>query len=181
MIAKRGNKLPQPETMSVTHWREELDKAPPGSLLRALGDAWPKWVNVTAADLDLFRRVEARNNNPLASVTLLAKSGLYPPPELLLTLAARYDLYMKANADGYMDLETALIGAPKQRAGNWGKKVARRWRLAKQVFVVGRAEATGQTQTKGAEKAADHYGGDPASIARYYRTLKKSVEKNKRK
>lgn len=103
-------------------WRKRMNElraqsGEPGSRRESLDREWTAALAVRQG-YNPHRRND--REGPLLAVVTAVQSGDYPTPEALLALEEAMDEYMRGN--GEIDLEIALLGPVKRRAGNFSRR-----------------------------------------------------------
>ena len=97
--------------------------------------------------------------------------GFYPPPELLLLLRERFEVYMAAQ--GKVSLEEAFFGAPRRNAGNYAARSGDSYHGLATAMHNGKENGLSQLEVaeQYAEKRNIHV--EPESLVRAERRRKK--------
>lgn len=119
----------------VLKQREAITSALEDSPLGALRAQWKALESAIPESLRNGRRhrdglpVGPFRGEPLEVMCQLALEGSYPPPELLVAVAASWRAYMQAGGikdqsgrRPALDLEDVFFGAPKRRIGNYAER-----------------------------------------------------------
>lgn len=130
------------------------------AMQQALEQSWTllSQLSLDHEILEELRQQHLRRDNPLGTLGIWLAIGHYPPPEVLITLVTRFKEYLRAA--GKLDLETALIGRSRQRAGNHAARKARGARDATLIWEMGLRESEGYTQIEAAEIAVETHAAD---------------------
>lgn len=168
------------QSVPLSLWLDALSKPLTSTEQQALERVWKIQCerDVDRETLNGLRAQRRDRDNPLSELVMWLRLGCYPPPEVLIGLHQRFGRYLQAR--GKMDLETALIERPKQRAGNFAKRLALHARDVALAWEVGNQERDGGSHEAAAERAleslardmvdADLPAIDAASLARQHRT-----------
>jgi hypothetical protein len=85
-------------------------------VLGALEEDWAK-LEPEYNDFDLNRDdLSSVSKNPIGALCYMVEMGIYPPPELLLTLVDCFNLYK--DGGGTVELEEIFYGPVSKRVGN---------------------------------------------------------------
>jgi hypothetical protein len=181
---------------SIEEWRRWLTgeanaspKALSGDDARRAKQLEVLWQAVTACHEypPLFLRdLQAQTSlPPLALLFLHVGFGLYPPPELLLTLNDAFDKYM--DGCGKVDLESVFFGNLKTRVGNYaGRRFARGEKAKRTAHALVAADgATGKKLHYAAESVIDRFDlkgkkGKPMDAENLVKDVRKFRKENPR-
>ena len=126
-----------------------------------LADCWDDMEaacpNIQANESHLLRGRTHNDQPPLAQFFDYVESGLYPPPELLLTILDAWRVYREYGGD--LTLEEAFFGKPKPKAGNYAAQAMKMRKDLGAAFALGEHISQGKTKAKAAELIADKYPG----------------------
>ena len=116
-----------------------------------------------------LRRV---SGSPLSALFYMIDMGIYPPPELLLTLLDCWNTYSWSS--GGMSLEEAFLGKPVQKAGNFAKRSRAKHQKVFIEFQFLKEVRAGRSREDAAATVSEMVGGkpEPESILRMVRGLK---------
>lgn len=103
-----------------------------------------------------IRRV---SGTPLGALTYFLDMGLYPPPELLLTLADCWRTYIENS--GKITLDDAFLGKPKKSSGNYAKQKRTKFRRVVMTFDFITLLKDGKSRIEAAEIVSQRLGGKP--------------------
>jgi hypothetical protein len=108
---------------------ESNSPAPP-SMVEAMGNLQKQWITLDRYSDENFDWRACENDIPnyrnLTTVHAFVRSviaGEYPTPEIILSLAKSFDLYL--TAAGELSVEEVFFGRPKKRAGNFAGRSIR--------------------------------------------------------
>ncbi len=124
----------------VRQWRERLQVSTPPPALVPLETSWQAIDPALYAERGFTRSSdEGISGSVFDALFVLIGMGVYPPPELLLTLRDCYLEYIRGA--GELSLEDAFFGPPKHKGGNFARRQARDERnahLAAEFFLLQR-------------------------------------------
>lgn len=116
-----------------------------------------------------FSRTDASSrmtDNPLTALFYYVEMGFYPPPELLLALLERWEIYLAYQ--GRRPLEEIFLGHPKRKAGNYAQRRGSRNTKLMLEFSFRNLLEEGMTRAQAAETLSEQHGGlSPETILRY--------------
>ena len=85
-----------------------------------LEEAWATLRDTLYSDLNVDSDRSEQIDNPLKKLSFYLEFGMYPPPEVLISISETYQKYM--NLKGEIDLEEAFFGKPKKGKGNFSSR-----------------------------------------------------------
>ncbi|MCS6159837.1 hypothetical protein ACRN9F_23575 [Shewanella oncorhynchi] len=85
-----------------------------------LEEAWGLLRDTIYNDLDVDSDREYPICNPFKNLSYCLEFGMYPPPEVLISISETYERYMARK--GEIDLEEAFFGKPQKGNGNFSSK-----------------------------------------------------------
>ena len=85
-----------------------------------LEEAWGLLRDTIYNDLDVDSGREYPICNPFKKLSNCLEFGMYPPPEVLISISETYERYMARK--GEIDLEEAFFGKPKKGRGNFSSR-----------------------------------------------------------
>jgi hypothetical protein len=112
---------------------------------------------------------------PIDALFSYIRSGYYPPPELLLLLQERFDVYMAG--EGELSLEEVFFGPPHRNAGNFAARSGKETSGFAFKLIEGRSQ--GLSQIEAAEKYIEENNlhVEPESLVRSESRRKKKFRK----
>ena len=113
----------------------------------------------------------------LSSIFYYLEFGFYPPPELLLLLHERFDVYMAGEGD--VSLEEAFFGPPHRKVGNYAARRRSNGLYGFSSFHLLQGKKQGFSQHEIAEKFIEEnkLHVEPESLLRAVRRKKKKVRR----
>jgi hypothetical protein len=167
-VGQDGSIKPLPleeQWQQMERWHRFLQtkRNEPDSTLASLINAW-EFMDAEFNpnnEWNIERGAEIRRTNgaPLGALAHFLELGLYPPPELLLTLADCWNCYME-NA-GHITLEEAFLGKPRKSAGNYAKQRKSRFSRVRIKLDFVNLLSEGKSGTEAAEIISQRLGGKP--------------------
>jgi hypothetical protein len=154
----------------LNEWHEAIESRDhPGSTsTEFLADCWKDMEaacpNIQANKSHLLRGRTHNDQPPLAQFFEYVEDGLYPPPELLLTILDAWRTYRESGGDLLM--EDAFFGGPKPKAGNYARQAMKKRKDLGAAFELGKYQSQGKSKEDAAQLIADKYGGSAGSISR---------------
>ncbi|EJT1341103.1 hypothetical protein QNE93_004217 [Vibrio vulnificus] len=85
-----------------------------------LEEAWEVLRNSIYSELDVDSDREVPVRNPLRDLNYCVELGMYPPPEVLMSISDTYQKYMALK--GKINLEEAFFGKPQKGKGNFSSR-----------------------------------------------------------
>lgn len=120
-------------------------------------------------------QLEEWGDHPISALFNLVDDGLFPPPELLLTMTEMFTAYMAGR--GKLSLEEAFFGPTKRKAGNFAQRFAIQGdRFMWGLKLLQLMRQGGYSKGRAAEILAEQLGGnvEPETIARVANIPKKA-------
>lgn len=161
--------------ISVAEWREYLENCGEKDSFSNLEQSWQTLSN--SDDLDEWIRDDMVCDEPCAAMFFHINCGLYPPPELLLTVADMFDIYMKG--EGAISLEEAFFGKPTRNAGIYAARSTDEYKLYELALEQFRNKDSSMTKLEIAERHIEKYKLhiEPESLLRAFRRWDKTRAK----
>lgn len=119
IISNRSKEQISEEAKSL-NTPEHLNRARGAEIQRIFG-IWEK-LKSTYSETDI-EALKAGDLTPVEALIGSVIDGLYPPPEVLISLSECFEFYF--NAGGVIELEEVFFGKPKRGVGIYGKRLAR--------------------------------------------------------
>lgn len=162
--------------------RQNQSEAAPGTLAYMLEKQWEAIQTATTEPAPVFEREALVHDSisayALTTVCELILNGRYPPPELMLALAAAWQHYMangleKVGKNPAVTLEDVFYGKPKQGQGHYACRVAKdfgQYRLTRVMEAVNERWLEARSNPDPTRNAdLKHYGCDDAFMVKLKR------------
>ena len=163
----------------VAEWRDYLESCGEKARFRNLEQAWQTLSN-SDDTLELYRD-DMVCDEPLAALFFHVENGLYPPPELLLTAADMFRMYI--NGKGAISLEEVFFGQPTRNAGTYAARSVDEYNLYELALELFRKRNSKAIQLEIAERHIQKYQLhiESESLLRAYRRWDKTRAKGQYK
>ncbi|MEW4534777.1 hypothetical protein [Vibrio paracholerae] len=88
--------------------------------ISSLNEAWEFLLDEFYTDFEHQLTSTTFGNDLLGALTFCLEAGIYPPPQLLLSIAENYEIYMASK--GELSLEEVFYGRPERSSGNYSSR-----------------------------------------------------------
>ncbi len=146
-------------------WRRFLEtkRGEPDSTLASLINAWEsmdaEFNPNNEWNIERGEKIRHNSGSALGAMAHFLEMGLYPPPELLLTITDCWYCYVESA--GHISLDEAFLGKPKKSSGNYAKQRRTEFRKFRITFDFIQLLKEGKSRIEAAEIVSQRLGGKP--------------------